>query len=681
MRLRKLLLTTGAIVAAVATTLVPTAQASSPTGGPIAAIGVGGNDADLDHTIALSMKTASVQIALYGITTTINCSAGSAGGLVHAGSLGLSPNAGLDFSSMSLTCPSIFPSTSVSISLACNVRAVFSDTNVHDGTIVGTDVIDAGTSVKVSNVDGALQATSVVSGTHCVQVSISNGCTFRVGGSAAVAFDETAKATNTQDLVLSGSGLQVKSPSGCLGAVTNNQPITLTATFNVDSPDGLVDFRRTPNVPLGGPIAAIGVGGNDADLDHTVALSMKTASATLSVYGIPANLTCTAGSASGLVHGGSLGLSPNAGFDLSSMSLTCPSIFPGTSASFSLVCNVRAVFDDTDVHDGTTVGADVIDAGTSVYVNRVDGSLNATNSAGTHCVQVSISNGCTFRVGGSTTAKFDETAKATNTQDLVLSGSGLQVKSSSGCLGAVTNNQPITLTATFNVDSPDGLVDFRRTPNVDPGGPIAAIAVGGNDADLDHTVALSMKTASATLSVYGIPANLTCSAGSAGGLVHGGGTGLTPNAGFDLSSMSLTCPSIFPGTSASFSLACNVRAVFDDTDVHDGTTVGTDVIDAGTSVYVNRVDGSLNATNSSGTTHCVQVSISNGCTFRIGGSAVAAFDEAAKATNTQDLYLSGSGLQVMNSSGCLGAVTNNQPITLTARFNVYTADGLIDFRQ
>jgi len=237
MRLRNLLLATGAIVAAGAMALAPAAQATNPTGGPIAAIAVNGvvpNPA-VDYPIVLTMKTASVQVAVYGITTTINCTAGSAGGVVHAG---LGKNS-FTLTSFTLSCPSIFPGTTVAFSLACNVEVVFADNNVHTG--LGT--VDTGNTAKVSTVDGSLQATNG-GGTHCVVVTISNGCTFRVGGSATAAFDEAAKATNTQSLYLSGNGLQIKNPSGCLGAVTNNQAITLTADFNVYTAAGLIDFQK-----------------------------------------------------------------------------------------------------------------------------------------------------------------------------------------------------------------------------------------------------------------------------------------------------------------------------------------------------------------------------------------------------------------------------------------------------
>jgi hypothetical protein len=195
----------------------------------------------VDYPIVLTMKSAVVQVAVYGITTTITCTAGSAGGVIHAG---LAKNSAT-LTSMSLTCPSIFPGTTVAFSLACNVEVVFADPNVHDtslGQPVDTGLNEA---AKVSAVLGSLQATNGA-GTHCVQVTISNGCTFRVGGSATAKFDEATKVVGTQtrqEVYLSGNGLQIKNPVGCLGAVTNNQAITLTATFNVYTAAGLIDFR------------------------------------------------------------------------------------------------------------------------------------------------------------------------------------------------------------------------------------------------------------------------------------------------------------------------------------------------------------------------------------------------------------------------------------------------------
>jgi len=239
MRLRKLFLAAGAIVAAGAMALAPAAQASSPTGGPIAAIAVGGSTTTADYTISLPVKTLSVQLAVYGVTTTISCTGGSASGVVHAG---VGKNS-FTLTAMSLTCPSIFPGTTVSFSLVCNVEVVFSDPNVHNGTNPLTDTIDTGNTTKFSSVDGAMNLTNS-SGVHCMEVTINNGCTFRIGGSAMARFDEYAKTTLTQDLYLSGSGLQIKSPIGCLGAVTNNQAITLTGDLNVYTAAGLIDFQK-----------------------------------------------------------------------------------------------------------------------------------------------------------------------------------------------------------------------------------------------------------------------------------------------------------------------------------------------------------------------------------------------------------------------------------------------------
>jgi len=466
MRLRNLLLATGAVVAAGALALAPAAQASSPTGGPVAAIEVGGAGTNISHAIALTMESAAFTINVYGVPVNITCTAGSAGGAVNGGATGVSPNDGFVLTSMSLTCPSIFPGTTVAMSLACNVGIVFADSNVHNGTNTATDVIDSGASAKISNVDGSLKATDGT-GTHCVQMSISDGCTFRIGGAMPAQFDEAATTVAGQDhqhLNLSGTGLQIKSPVGCLGRISNNQAVSVNVVFGVYAADGLIDFTK-PTAPTGGDIASIEVGGDGSNTTHATTLGRWSVSATLNVYGVPVNLTCSTASAGGVVHGGTTGVSPNDAITLTSMSLTCPSIFPGTSASFSLACDLGLEFLDDNVHDGTIPGTDTIDGlpGTAT-VGVVDGSLKATNSAGTHCVQVSISNGCTFRVGGSANAEFDETAQAANRQRLVLSGSGLRVKSPSGCLGAVAADQAISLDATFNVDTADGLIDFQQTP-------------------------------------------------------------------------------------------------------------------------------------------------------------------------------------------------------------------------
>jgi hypothetical protein len=242
MRLRQLLLTTGAIVAAGALALVPVAQAASPTGTAINNIEVNYNGAPITHNITLTMTSASVQLNVYGIPMNITCTAGSAGGVVNGGTSGVSPNDAFTLTSMSMTCPSIFPGTSVSFALTCNVGLKFVDSNVHAGINPSLDVIDTGTGAKISRVDGTM------SPNNCVSVTISNGCRFTISGSSTLGFDEafTAKGLPLKDyqpLHLGGSGLRISNVTSCAGAVTNLQALTLTAVFDVWSFDGLIDFQ------------------------------------------------------------------------------------------------------------------------------------------------------------------------------------------------------------------------------------------------------------------------------------------------------------------------------------------------------------------------------------------------------------------------------------------------------
>jgi hypothetical protein len=66
-------------------------------------------------------------------------------------------------------------------------------------------------------------------------------CTFTVSGTARASFDEAA-----QKLVIAETGftgnLIVSNVTGCLGQITNGQPLDLTGTFNVASPDGLINL-------------------------------------------------------------------------------------------------------------------------------------------------------------------------------------------------------------------------------------------------------------------------------------------------------------------------------------------------------------------------------------------------------------------------------------------------------
>jgi len=233
MRLRKLLLATGAIVAAGAMALAPAAQATTP-GMPIATVSVGGSTANTTHPINLTMKSAQVKTKAFGIPLTINCTAGASSGYVNGGMLG-QPSPEMVLHAMSLTCPSIIPGTTVTMAVTCTVKTDFSD-SVHTGL---TDTGAVATN-KFHRVAG------VMIFSNCVAVNISNGCAFTINNFSIVGFDEAIKTiggVNYQELYLDGTGLTVANATGCAGAVTNGQLITLTAVFNVQSPDGLIDFQ------------------------------------------------------------------------------------------------------------------------------------------------------------------------------------------------------------------------------------------------------------------------------------------------------------------------------------------------------------------------------------------------------------------------------------------------------
>jgi len=233
MRLRKLLLATGAIVVAGAMALAPAAQATTP-GTPIARVDVGGSLANATHAINLTMKSASVNLRVFGIPLNVICTAGASSGVVNGGTLG-QPSPEFVLTGMALTCPSIIPGTTVVMSVTCNVNTDFSD-QVHTGL---SDTGAVATN-KFHRVAGVMPFN------NCVTIYISNGCAFTINGYSTVFFDEAIKTVggvNYQDLTLGGATLTVANATGCAGAVTNGQSITLNAVFNVRSPDGLIDFQ------------------------------------------------------------------------------------------------------------------------------------------------------------------------------------------------------------------------------------------------------------------------------------------------------------------------------------------------------------------------------------------------------------------------------------------------------
>lgn len=217
MRLRKLLLATSAIVAAGGMAIAPSAMASPNT------VTVGANTTG-DHTINLTMRSASVVIKIYGVTTYITCSAGSALGVAHAGT-------GLDhwatITSISMACSSIFPGTTVTMSATCGI-----DLDAASGYTSG---------VADSAVIGKARFTN---GTDCVSVSISSGCTFTIGSYSTISFNENATTiggVNYQYLTLSGATPTVHNVTGCVGSVVNNLTFTANAVFGIQSPNGLMN--------------------------------------------------------------------------------------------------------------------------------------------------------------------------------------------------------------------------------------------------------------------------------------------------------------------------------------------------------------------------------------------------------------------------------------------------------
>ena len=112
-----------------------------------------------------------------------------------------------------------------------------------------------------------------------------------------------------------------------------------------------------------------------------------------------------------------------------------------------------------------TCGIDV-SANLGAYTSGVDTAVTgqaAFNNSFNNCVLVSINNGCTFRIGGSSAATLNETAVTKGGvvyQDLTLSGATPTINNVSGCLGAVSNGQIFTLNAVFNIQSPDGLINL-----------------------------------------------------------------------------------------------------------------------------------------------------------------------------------------------------------------------------
>jgi hypothetical protein len=244
MRLRKFLIAGSALAAAAALTLIPAAQASSPTGGPIASVSVGGSTTTANYPATLTLKSGtSFNVNVFGSSTKLTCSSGGMTGTVHAGSP--APTTFMNFSSLMLNCDAFIPGQTVVWSVPANgcARLDMAFGNTHDGTV------DTGPKGgKFAVVDG----TFTLPAGCVVTVTAGSACTITIGGSTPAQFDEADKdpgAGVTQDLILKGIGLTILTQSfGCFGMYTVGGKLTLNSVkFNVvmNSGAGAVDFRKS----------------------------------------------------------------------------------------------------------------------------------------------------------------------------------------------------------------------------------------------------------------------------------------------------------------------------------------------------------------------------------------------------------------------------------------------------
>ena len=207
MHLRKSLIAGAAVVAAGILSLGPSAWAS------IATVDVNGNTTAGSVNVDGPFKGGTATFA--GFTAT--CSGGNVAGTVQRG-----PKTSPDFSfgTLNLSCTSFLPGT-VSMSVIC----------------APTITMDAGAAVTNAMTDvvpGTANMTTCPGGNPSIQVAV-GPCSFKVGGSIGVTFDENTKSVGGvtyQDLILNGTGLTTSSASiGCFGAIPNGTGITLN---NID---------------------------------------------------------------------------------------------------------------------------------------------------------------------------------------------------------------------------------------------------------------------------------------------------------------------------------------------------------------------------------------------------------------------------------------------------------------
>ncbi len=235
MHLRNAFTLGAAVLASSLLALVPTSQASTPTGGSIAYVGVNGS------TAAGSVATSGTyQSGTYSFAgSTFNCINGDVVGNVLRGPRPLAAGAhDMSFSRMTLICAhTIGVNATFSVSPGCLVTADFIDSNVHDTTV------DTGAGLNFSRVDGSLTMPL-----NCVTFSSFGGtCTAKVSGTVPAYLDEAL--TTDQHLVLDGAGLTFSGQTvGCFGLMSGAFVLN-NFTFNIAVTSGTttgIDFRLTP---------------------------------------------------------------------------------------------------------------------------------------------------------------------------------------------------------------------------------------------------------------------------------------------------------------------------------------------------------------------------------------------------------------------------------------------------
>jgi hypothetical protein len=179
-------------------------------------VSVGGSAAPASHPFTASTVGAIVQWKVP--TLTLSCTAGRV------------PDSPLSTIASGANVTDVFTANRVSFTGCGHVLGLLAVTTVAPWTFHSTSVASDGVSDTVAgHIDG-------------FNATWSNAvCKFTVSGTARASFDEAA-----QKLVIAETGftgnLIVSNVTGCLGQITNGQPLDLTGTFNVASPDGLINF-------------------------------------------------------------------------------------------------------------------------------------------------------------------------------------------------------------------------------------------------------------------------------------------------------------------------------------------------------------------------------------------------------------------------------------------------------